>query len=826
VARLRAGETLVLTDTAHDPQLTASQRAAFAAAASPAAIAVPLIKQGRLAAALTVHAATPRQWEPHEVRLAQDVAERIWAAVERVRAEEALHKLEEQFHLFVLASSDVVYKMSADWQRMLYLNGKNFLVDTTTPRSTWLESYIPPADQAAVGAAIQAAIAGKHFFELEHRVIQTDGSVGWTFSRALPVLGPQGELEGWFGTATDITPHKLAQEALRHSEAQFRAVANLVPSMLWRSDAQSETTWYNQQWLDYTGQTLEEALGYGWTEVIHPSDRAQSARRYREAVLRGQPLRQEHRIRAATGEYRWFQVQVLPYYDEQGIITQWFGAATDIHERRLAEEVLRENERRLEQQVAARVGELRASHDLLQSVFDTNLVVMSVMQAVRDEAGEVQDFRIKLVNKQMEKETGRTDLVGKLYGQEYPGVRVVGVFELMLRALATGEPQGMEHYYNHEGFAQWFSCLFVKLDDGLVVTNLDITQRKVAEQERTRNMQLLEQAESAAQLGSWEYDLATSHFHWSAGMYQLFGLPLGHPVEPSIYLDYVVAEDRALAEQLVQRLTAGAGDLEQTLRLRVGGQQKTVRIKAAGLPSGPGQPERVLGVNLDISELQRLEADNLRLRLSQQQALFEAIQAAEEQERRRMSESLHNGIGQLLYATKLQLDRLPPAAAPSPLHKAAHLLSEAIRQTRSLSHELTPAILEEFGLEATLQSICRALSTPTMHWNCHLVFDGQPALPPPLQLAVYRLAQELAQNVAKHAQASEATLEVEVLPAWVVLRVEDNGRGFDHGRTQDGLGLRSLRGRVTLLGGHVYLTTSPDQGTQCQIRLPLSPLAP
>jgi signal transduction histidine kinase len=448
---------------------------------------------------------------------------------------------------------------------------------------------------------------------------------------------------------------------------------------------------------------------------------------------------------------------------------------------------------------------------------------MSVLRAIRDEAGEVQDFEIVLVNKQLERETGRTDLVGKHYTQEYPGVRPTGLFDLMLRALATGEPQGTEYYYNHEGFDQWFSCMFVKLDDGLVATNLDITPRKVAEQEHTRNLQLLEQAENVAQLGSWDYDLATQQLQWSAGMYQLFSLPPGQPVAPSVYLDYVVPEDRAQAAQLVHRLTTGTSCFEQTLRLRVGEQVKTVRIKAIVLPSAPGQPERVLGVDLDISELQRLEADNLHLRLSQQQALFEAMQEAEEDERRRLSESLHNGIGQLLYAIKLQLDRLPDAPESSPRHEAARLLSEAIRQTRSLSHELTPALLEEFGLEATLQSICRNLSQPTLHWHCHLVFEEGLALPLPLQLAVYRLAQELAQNVVKHAQASVATLEAEVLPAWVVLRVEDNGRGFDPTHTSDGLGLRSLRSRVALLGGHVQLTTTPGEGTQCQIRLPLAP---
>jgi signal transduction histidine kinase len=460
--------------------------------------------------------------------------------------------------------------------------------------------------------------------------------------------------------------------------------------------------------------------------------------------------------------------------------------------------------------VARRTQQLQASRDLLQSVLDTSLISMSVLRAVRDEAGQVQDFRLALVNKELERETGRTDLVGKLYAQEYPGVRQVGIFDLMLRALATNEPQTLEYFCDHEGFHQWYTCQFVKMGDGVVATNLNITERKLAEQERLKNLRLLEQA--VAGLGSWDYELATGRMRWSDGMYHLVSLPLGQPVSPEVYLRFVVSDDRPRAEQLVRRLTSGQS-VEETLRLQVGEHLKTVRLKAVMLRDEAGQPARVLGVDFDISELQRLEADNLRMRLGQQQALFEAVQAAQEEERRRMSESLHNGIGQILYATKLQLDRLPNAPESSPRHEAARLLGEAIRQTRALSHELSPAILEEFGLEATLRSICRTLSMPDLQWHCHFDFEASPPLAMPLQLVLYRLAQELAQNVLKHAQATEATLEVEILPGWAVLRVEDNGRGFDLATSSDGLGLRTLRSRVALLRGTLRLTSTPGQGT-------------
>jgi signal transduction histidine kinase len=110
------------------------------------------------------------------------------------------------------------------------------------------------------------------------------------------------------------------------------------------------------------------------------------------------------------------------------------------------------------------------------------------------------------------------------------------------------------------------------------------------------------------------------------------------------------------------------------------------------------------------------------------------------------------------------------------------------------------------------KKLCKAFALPSTRRTCagtHLVLEPAATLPMPLQLAIYRLAQELAQNVLKHAQGTEATLEVEALPGWVVLRVEDNGCSFDPIRASDGLGLRSLRGRVALLGGQVYLTTAP-----------------
>jgi len=354
----------------------------------------------------------------------------------------------------------------------------------------------------------------------------------------------------------------------------------------------------------------------------------------------------------------------------------------------------------------------------------------------------------------------------------------------------------------------------------------DVTSQREAELQQAKSYQLLQQSEEVASLGSWDYDRATGEFQWSAGMYRLFELALGSPIQPAIYLDFAIPEDRPVAARIVQGLRTSRTGFEETLRIQVGDAVKTVRVKAAVVLDAAGEPGRVLGVDLDISEVQRLEAENLHMRLTQQQALFGAVLEAQEIERRRMAESLHNGLGQTLYAAKLQLSQVQAGLSPTALTRADQLLADAIRQTRTISHELVPLALNEFGLQAALQDICRTLHNPHLQFECSVELDAQHPLPQPLQIAIYRMAQELVQNVVKHAQATEASMAVETVPNFVLLRVEDNGQGFAPASpTTSGIGLRSIRDQVALLGGTMEVGASPTFGTYVRLRLPLSPAA-
>ncbi|WP_055562906.1 hypothetical protein [Hymenobacter sp. AT01-02] len=122
-----------------------------------------------------------------------------------------------------------------------------------------------------------------------------------------------------------------------------------------------------------------------------------------------------------------------------------------------------------------------------------------------------------------------------------------------------------------EQFDGWFHQSTVKLHDGVATTTADITGRKEAEQQLRQNLQQLKQAEQVAQLGSWEYEPATDTLRWSAGMYRLFDLPVGTPVQLTTYLDYVLTEDRQLAQRLMHQLQHSPQAMEETVRINVRG---------------------------------------------------------------------------------------------------------------------------------------------------------------------------------------------------------------------------------------------------------------
>ena len=218
------------------------------------------------------------------------------------------------------------------------------------PRNEELIQRIHPDDQPAFRESAKRAKYNKSDEEVDYRIVHPGGAVRDIHSIGHPVFSPFGELIEFTGTVIDVTERKRAEEELRRSEMELQQIVDLVPQLVSVFGPGGERLYANRIGLDYIGLSLEEwrqAPGNGFSSpsFFHPDDRERAARTYSDnARSGGAAFELELRLRKRDGTYRWFLVRFNPLRDEQGQITRWYAALTDIEDRKQKEDSLhREN---------------------------------------------------------------------------------------------------------------------------------------------------------------------------------------------------------------------------------------------------------------------------------------------------------------------------------------------------------------------------------------------------------------------------------------------------------------------------------------------------
>jgi PAS domain S-box-containing protein len=194
--------------------------------------------------------------------------------------------------------------------------------------------------------------------------------------------------------ATGIKQSKAVERSLQESEERFRNMANCAPVMLWMASRDGLCDFFNQGWLAFTGRTMEQEVGNGWTEGVHPEDFQHALTTYHSAFDARQPFEMEYRLRRHDGQYRWFLERGAPRFAPDGEFMGYVGSAVDIADRKRNED----NERQLaHSQRLAALGELGVAiaHELRQplaAIMTNGEVARRMLSATNPPLGELRDI--------------------------------------------------------------------------------------------------------------------------------------------------------------------------------------------------------------------------------------------------------------------------------------------------------------------------------------------------------------------------------------------------------------------------------------------------
>lgn len=218
----------------------------------------------------------------------------------------------------------------------------------------WATSEIVhPDDRPSVIAAWMHSVTTGEPYMIEQRIRRFDGDYRWFHVRGLPLKDLEGNITRWCVLQVDIDERRrdkaLIAKAFAQvsaSEDRLRNIIDAVPGFVWSASPEGSVGFVNQRWCDYTGMSLSEACGSGWTASIHPDDAGALEAYWRGLLQSGDAGEHEARLRRFDGTYRWFLIRAVPQRDEAGRVLRWYGENTDIEDRKRAEMLL-DGEKRL-----------------------------------------------------------------------------------------------------------------------------------------------------------------------------------------------------------------------------------------------------------------------------------------------------------------------------------------------------------------------------------------------------------------------------------------------------------------------------------------------
>lgn len=611
--------------------------------------------------------------------------------------------------------------------------------------------------------------------------------------------------------ARDVTEHKRAEEALRESEEKFRWLFENVPDGIYLSTPDGKIINANN--------TLVQMLGYNSKEQLMNADIVKE--------LYSNP------------EERSFWVKKLETTKKLRSI--------ELHLKRKDGSLLtvRENAHLLEDKngVTYYEGTLTDITELKEREEHFRLVVETIPHGVRENDLE---GNITFTNSAYEKMLGygTGELLGKKTWETHPSSlgqqKIKEYFEYKISNKPVPTTDQTKNITKDGRIIDVQIDWDYKRDSegkivGIVSIITDITKRKRYEELLNKNKLMMNHAEKIAHLGSWEWDQETNKVNCSPELYRIYGIQpenFDEKFDSIIKLVHPDDSDKILATINSARESRGSFEYYERI-IRPDGETRILFTKGIVLTDLEGNVKTIYGSCLDVTEFKRVENAliNSRERL---RALSASLEAAREEERSNIAREIHDELGQVLTAVKMDLTLMQDDLKVKPNISIEEITEQLIRiekmvdrliiTVKHLATELRPDVLDHLGLIAALE--WQAKEFEKRH-KIQCIFESNVKkieIESEKATAIFRIFQETLTNVARHSGASLVEAKMQVSEDKLFFEVEDNGKGITKEQLFDisSIGITGMKERAKFIGGNVFILGEEKKGTKVSLEVPLS----